>query len=261
MSNTRIRVSPEMQSRLARGHNQFGEPVPHWEIAVLEGAGALRSTANDLLKYVAAHAGLTSSSLTPLMKDTRDQSLAWYTQDFRRGKIVGHSGGTAGCSAYVGLDESAGRGVVVLSNRKRVIDVEAFGTFLLKSAWRSLTTIPEQAINVPLPAKPRVAIELSLALLDAWVGEYEFAPDALAQLPQGMKARVWRVGNQLLCEARGKNVLQGRFEIYPESETVFFDRISATRSIFRKNRQGIVTSLVLSAEGLPDAEGNVILAD
>ena len=70
MNSTRITLTPELQARLARGHDQLGKPAPNWEFQVYDGAGGLRSTANDLLKYVSANIGLTPSSLTRLMEQT-----------------------------------------------------------------------------------------------------------------------------------------------------------------------------------------------
>ena len=61
MESTRITLTPELKARFATGHNRFGEPVRHWDVPTLAGAGALRSTANDMLKYVSANLGLTLS--------------------------------------------------------------------------------------------------------------------------------------------------------------------------------------------------------
>src|SRR5437867_9077381 len=47
MNSTRITLTPELQARLARGHDQLGKPAPNWEFQVYDGAGGLRSTAND----------------------------------------------------------------------------------------------------------------------------------------------------------------------------------------------------------------------
>jgi CubicO group peptidase (beta-lactamase class C family) len=69
MNSTRITLTPELQARFARGHDQLGKPAPNWEFQVYDGAGGLRSTANDLLKYVSANLGLSiarnSCSITP----------------------------------------------------------------------------------------------------------------------------------------------------------------------------------------------------
>src|SRR5438445_453549 len=70
MNSTRITLTPELQASLARGHDKLGKPAPNWDFQVYDGAGGLRSTANDLLKYVSANIGLTPSSLTRLIEQT-----------------------------------------------------------------------------------------------------------------------------------------------------------------------------------------------
>ena len=55
MNSTRIHLAPDLQSRLARGHDDAGKTVANWDMPTLAGAGALRSTANDLLRFLAAN--------------------------------------------------------------------------------------------------------------------------------------------------------------------------------------------------------------
>jgi CubicO group peptidase (beta-lactamase class C family) len=103
----------------------------------MAGAGALRSTANDLLKYLSANLGLTESGLTALMEKTHEvrredspgtvpgdmhgnTSMAWYDQAVYQPpgmKLLGHGGGTGGYSSFIGLDKAQRRGVVVLLNQ------------------------------------------------------------------------------------------------------------------------------------------------
>ncbi|SRR6266511_991537 len=59
MDSTRITLTPELKSRFATGHNQFGEAVPSWDRQTQLGGSALRSTANDLLKFLMSGAQLT----------------------------------------------------------------------------------------------------------------------------------------------------------------------------------------------------------
>jgi CubicO group peptidase (beta-lactamase class C family) len=104
---------------------------------VIAPAGGIRSTANDMLKYVSANIGLQPGPLTPLMQKTHPirhresldpvegsmgaTAMPWYDlrayqrpdMDFR-----GHGGGTAAFSAYAGFDLKLRCGVVVLSNKK-----------------------------------------------------------------------------------------------------------------------------------------------
>ncbi len=42
--------------RLATGHKRGGRETPHWQLAALDGAGGLRSTATDLLGFLRLHA-------------------------------------------------------------------------------------------------------------------------------------------------------------------------------------------------------------
>jgi CubicO group peptidase (beta-lactamase class C family) len=70
MNRTRIKLSPEMQSRLAPGHNENLAPASNWDLPTLAGAGALRSTANDLLFFLAANLGFTKSALTSALQKT-----------------------------------------------------------------------------------------------------------------------------------------------------------------------------------------------
>ena len=91
-----------------------------------------------MLNYVSANLGLTPSDLTPLMEKTHNQGLVWYVVlDYPGTTIIGHGGGTAGYSSFIGFDKARRRGVAVLSNRKAYIDVKAIGVLLLVSEWPS----------------------------------------------------------------------------------------------------------------------------
>ena len=119
----------------------------------------------------------------------------------------------------------------------------------------SFKKISDQPPEVPETFKPRVAIKLDIKLLDACVGHYEFAPDAV--FSAGMKLKIWREGDQLVSQAwcEGENVLPGAFDIYPESETIFFDKLLCAQYIFVKNDNGEVTAVIHHEAGLPDIEG------
>ena len=65
MKDTAVTLSPEMKARLAVGHNNNLAAVPNWNFQSLAGAGALRSTANDMLTFLAANLGIVESPLAP----------------------------------------------------------------------------------------------------------------------------------------------------------------------------------------------------
>src|SRR5262249_10317189 len=126
MDSTRIKLTPEMEARLAKGHDQALKPVANWDIPTLAGAGALRSTANDLLEFVAANLELTKSPtlLTAMQKTHQPRKdtgvagleigLGWHILKRFNTEIVWHNGGTGGYHSFIGFDKQRRRGVVVL---------------------------------------------------------------------------------------------------------------------------------------------------
>ena len=88
MEDTRITLTTSMKQRLAQGHNAGLAPVSNWDFLALAGAGAFRSTANDLLKFlhmclrsrdtpVAAALKMTLAERRPRI-DQRDVGLGWF---------------------------------------------------------------------------------------------------------------------------------------------------------------------------------------
>jgi serine-type D-Ala-D-Ala carboxypeptidase/endopeptidase len=127
MNSTRITLLPEMKSRMATGYNAALEPVPMWDLPTFAGAGALRSTADDLLTFLAANLGYIKSPLAAAMaamltirrptgNPGLEVALGWHiwTRDGR--EIIWHNGGTGGFRSFVGYDRRNGVGVVALSN-------------------------------------------------------------------------------------------------------------------------------------------------
>jgi len=131
----------------------------------------LRSTANDLLKYVSANIGLMPSSLTPLMEQTHvirhkhtsdhgDTAMAWYDrgEGYQSGmELLGHAGGTGGYETFIGINKDQRRGVVVLSSQQGGLSPETIGWLLLKGVRLSR----EIAIGVS-PATNAVGIGVAL---------------------------------------------------------------------------------------------------
>jgi CubicO group peptidase (beta-lactamase class C family) len=263
MDSTRITLTPELESRFAKGHNELGESVRAWDLPALAGAGAIRSTANDLLKYVSANLGLVSSWLTPLMEKTHvihferpngpHMGLAWFnTTGRQRARLVWHDGRTAGCSAFIGFDKDRKCGVVILSNSEGVFDCRRLGLVLLECDWQSADDITRALPEIAAPTKRPVAISLDIQQLDACTGRYQFPPSAT--LPEGAVITIRREGDQLVWQAKGDNVLPGALQLFPESETNFFIKINGARLTFLKNRAGAITAVAHHQSGLPDLE-------
>jgi CubicO group peptidase (beta-lactamase class C family) len=243
MSDTRIALTPDMQSRLAVGHDQRRNPVPNWDLPTLAGAGALRSTANDMLSFLALHLGYTASELSPaaaaMLAERRaagaagEIALGWHIQRGSEREHIWHNGGTGGYRSFIGYDPVTRVGVVALTNVSTTIGVDDIGRHLLDP---SSALLPADS---PLIRKPQERTEISLDadLLQTYVGRYEFGP--------GMLMTITRGGNQLFGQLTG----QGSIPIYPESETEFFMRVVDAQITFRTDTQGRVNALVLHQLG------------
>ncbi len=197
MDSTRITLTPELKARLAAGHSQPGFVVPSSDFGALAPVGELRSTANDMLKYVSANLGLTSTSVSPSMIKTQevhveeimpetDIGLAWtISRDPLGTKIIGHNGGTNGFLAYVGFEPARRRGVVVLASSRGADELLDLGRFLLASQWQSNLR--------PLKTERPSKIDAS------YLGQYERSPDTphgiskLRQTFQNSKAAIYVV--------------------------------------------------------------------
>jgi CubicO group peptidase (beta-lactamase class C family) len=123
-----------MKARLAQGHHVDGSPAENLNLQVNAGAGALLSTASDLLKFLAANLGLTQSPLSPLMTEMQiprhtgaprfgSTAMPWMDEDVYQppgSRLWGHGGGGFGYLAFIAFDKNHGRAVVVLSNQMRI---------------------------------------------------------------------------------------------------------------------------------------------
>lgn len=246
MSSTAVTLNGRLRARLATGHNVRLEETSNWDLPTLPGAGALKSTANDLSTFVAFFLGYEDGPLEdalPLMLAERrpagtglEIALGWHIRNRPSGGdegIIWHDGGTGGYRAFVGLDPITGEGVVVLTNVFTPAGVNDIGMHLLD---QSLPLLPPDS---PLLQPPRERTQITLApeQLERFVGRYELAP--------GVEMTITREDGRLFAQLTG----QPRAEIFPETETSFFYRIVDAALEFRTDDQGRVHSLVLTQFG------------
>lgn len=126
MDATGISLDPRMQEWMTKGHNRSGTVVPLWDLPTLAGAGALRSSARDMLRFLAANARPAEADIAHAMRlshqERRSMSeqsavgLLWAIRKTSGSTIVWHNGGTAGFRTFIGFDPDRGVGVVLLTN-------------------------------------------------------------------------------------------------------------------------------------------------
>ena len=231
MQSTRVVLTPDMQKRLAAGHNARLDPAANWNFppgtSALAGAGGLRSTAADLLTFLEANLGTTKSPLAAAMNAqlaTRrptgipglESTLGWHVLKHPGGsEIVWHNGVRAATAPSWGSTQ-AGPGVVVLSNSFTNAGVDDIRLHLLNPAAPLYT-----------PPPPRTETTVDPKLFDGYAGRYQLGPNFILT--------VTREDTHLFAQATG----QGRFELYPESARVYFAKspTSSSRST-RTTRAG-----------------------
>ncbi|MEQ1859270.1 MAG: serine hydrolase [Chthoniobacteraceae bacterium] len=237
MVSTRITLTPELQARLTPGHTATGAPAPNWDLPTFAGAGALRSTVNDLTKFVAANLGLPMSTMSAMIQKTHEIripaalpnmgiALAWHVSHAFGNDMVWHNGQTGGYHSFIGFDKKQRRGVVVLSNSAASIDDIAM--HLLDS---------RNALTKPVAKTERKVAEIDRSIYDTYAGKYELAP--------GVLFTIRRDGDRLLAQLTG----QSEIEIYPESKTDFFYTVVDAQLTFVVNDKGEATALTLHQAG------------
>ncbi len=235
MSDTSLQ--PSNPQRLAGGHNQAGEPMPHWTFDIFAPAGGYISTAADLAKFAAAASGQHKTPLDAafavMLEHTRPAGsprmtigLGWMLLEHDNGTTVWHNGITGGFNSFIGFDRESGKAAVVLANAVTQTGIEDIGFHL----------IDPQAQLAPQPQQ-REAIEIDPALLEEYVGTYELGPE--------FSIAVTAEGDQLFIQASG----QTRLAAFPESENKFFLREVDAQISFERGEDGAVTGLVLHQNG------------
>jgi len=134
LSDTTVALSPAQQARFIPGHDGQNRPAHAWDLDALAGAGAIRSTAGDMLTYLQANlhpesvrppagsaAGSTLQASLSLSHQLRADSLpgmrialAWLYQS-ETGNYW-HNGATGGYSSYGFFNPKGDYAAIVLVN-------------------------------------------------------------------------------------------------------------------------------------------------
>lgn len=223
MENTSITLSSSMRENLAIGHSN-GAEVENWDIPTLAGAGAIRSTAVDMLKYLAANMGIEQSSLYPAMqlshKNSRKEGsnpivgLGWHTMVFDDQEIVWHNGGTGGYRTFAGFIKGGDMGVVVLSNSN--VSVDDVGVHLLhpeSALTKTKTSIGGYLKTIIEKDGIETAAKEYWALKESHQNEYDFGENQLNILGYAY------LGDEEIGKAI--SVFKLNMEAFPNSSNVY----------------------------------------
>lgn len=256
MPDTGITLSSSPRQRMAAGHTRTLEPTADSVLpAPLAGAGALRSSANDMLTFLEAFLGYRESPLAPAMQAMLEVrrpagqtniGLAWFFYSTGGREIATHSGATCGFASFVGCDPKERIGVVVLSNASTPSGVDDIGIHVLN---------PKAPLANPEPPRQHTEVPIDPKLLDNYTGRYQVTPNLVFEITRDGD-RLFAQGFAQLPHSRpGDWTGLPRFELFAEGEKDFFARVADNRIVFETGAGGRATSLILhrAGRGLPAA--------
>jgi CubicO group peptidase (beta-lactamase class C family) len=125
MNETREFLRKQDSLRFAKGYGEEGLYNSQWDFDALQAAGAIRSTAFDLLQYANANLGNAPAKLyqaielTHTMTFTQGQTkvgLGWHLITLGRDELIFHNGQTGGYHSYLAVNTKKKFAVVILSN-------------------------------------------------------------------------------------------------------------------------------------------------
>jgi len=136
LKNTKISLDEADKINFAQGYDEKGKSASAWDLNALAGAGGVRSTTNDMAKYIEANMTKAPKQLQEAIdlsqKVTFESGqnivgLGWHITKRKEHTIYQHSGGTGGFRTFVGFDKERQIGVVVLSNSAEEVAMIGMG--------------------------------------------------------------------------------------------------------------------------------------
>jgi hypothetical protein len=197
--------------------------------------GALRSNAEDMLRFLAANVAEPSTRLHRVLRlshETRavvntnvDIGLNWQIHKYGTQRIITHGGATEGFRAQAAFDPDTKRAVVLMANYPAAAADIAFHLLNPK--------IPLAGATVA----ERMQVDVAENVLREYVGDYEATPT--------FAVNITLEGGTLHAQATG----QSKFPIYPESQTRFFSRTPNVQLTFTRDSARKVTGFIMAQGG------------
>jgi CubicO group peptidase (beta-lactamase class C family) len=219
---------------LAPPYNAELKNDKNWDLNCLAGAGALRSTVNDMLKLASAS---LSDDKTPVVAAIHEAWKPHYSKPGEIGVGLGwhiardgvtrwHNGQTGGYSSAIFVVPPMKLAVVVRCN----------------TASDKITPLAEKITQAALGMNPepfavRKTVDVDPKILASYEGTYP--------LSLFFVITITLEDGKLMAQATG----QDKFQIFPESDTKFFYKVVDAQITFEKGKDGKVDRLVLHQNG------------
>ncbi|PAY19630.1 hypothetical protein CKO51_10230 [Rhodopirellula sp. SM50] len=236
MTSTTVTGDDEVLQRLATGHSTPGKPHSTWEFADMPGAGGIRSTVTDMLRFAKSNLDPPDDDLGKALQlawqqhrggDAKDfaMGLGWHIA--RDGSTRWHNGQTGGYHAMLFVSREVPAAVVLLTNTA-TMEVDRLAEDLIRM-------LAGAAVE---PRTFQSTIDVPIAKMKRCEGRYQIAPGAVFD--------VSIVKDRLMVQLSG----QPAFEVFPKSETEWFYKIVQATLTFKDEQNGRFEALELFQNGI-----------
>lgn len=211
---------------LAAGYSN-GAAMPAWTFDALAGAGAIVSSANDLMRFIRANFEADAAGVHAAIAATRqrqqghEMALAWQLSSDSDGNAVHwHNGGTGGYASFLAVNAAESKGWLILAASSDYALITELGMSLLAQ-----------------PQQPAEAIDLS-----PYTGVFQLGPGFFLTFSQR--------GGQLYGQATG----QSAFPLTQQGEYEFEFSAARIRVTFATPSEGLSRSIeYVQADQIIDA--------
>ena len=237
MSSTSITLNKKQQSRLAPPHTADGKLSTNWDLPTLAGAGAIRSTARDMLLLAKALLSPPKNKLgkaielawqvhqKPLAQGEFAMGLAWHIA--HDGSTRWHTGQTGGYHSMIYISREFDAAVVLLTNTATG-EVDQLAEKIIQNL--AGTTVEPRQFEKAINVAPEVT--------QRYVGKYQLTPELIFT--------VTTKGDQLFVQLTGQPALQ----VYARTETEWFPKVVKASVTFKVDAKGKCESLELFQNGV-----------
>ena len=239
MSDTATSIAVDQKKRLAPPNDGGGNPASSWDFDAMAGAGAIRSTISDMLKFAKANLDPPNSEVGKAL------ALAFAQQ--RKPKGFGsspmgfgwminptetrwHNGQTGGYHSIMFVNRKDNRAVVVLANTATG-EVDKLGSEIM-------------ALLAGKDVKPREfrkSISVTAKTCQRYIGVYKLNEAVTFDVAYASESKT-----ELTVQLTG----QPAFQIFPESETRWFLKVVEAEIEFTVDEDGKCVSLTLHQDGI-----------
>ena len=235
LSSTTVSVDAKQSARMASPHMDGGVLTSNWDAPALAGAGTIKSTARDMLRFAKANLSPPANKLGEALElawkvhqqigeGEPAMGLGWHLAG--DGKTRLHNGQTGGYHSMFLVDRDHGASVVLLANTSTT-DVDQLAQDIMQ-VLRGADVKPRM-FEKQFKVQPEV--------LARYVGKYEFIP--------GIHLTVTADDGKMMVQLTGQPALR----VYADSETAWHLRIVPAKLTFNVDDDGKCSSVELFQNG------------